>query len=657
MISEIITWILDHVKPALKSAAVSLLENRPVAFVTASILLVVAGILGYQSWQRADFYQRTVEKALAKRTENTPQTYKALEALMMSNAETNSDGTEFSFRQTVGQARFSANFADSLKEIDAVLGSSNAATPTATLDIAKPDVAALMPKRQEEAIITETSGLGFLFLPVRLLRLSDEDFAEISNQPTSIAKNVGISERNGSQSCDPKALICDDVLTTRRLLIAMKKATTALITDDKLPEGVELKPTQAYYITENGLNRIVSREGNDQIFYRNQFRAATVFPARPYYIGALGKLTDAPGPLLGQKEERPQGKLNDYFYVSEPYLDIGGNGVVITLARAVRYPNHSEAVLCFDLRLDGEHALGKKFEDLLDRLKAAHVHLTCTTIGSGDPMCIPDNRPDDELIDAAPALAQMLKDAKQMGNRSGVLGGFAFVPMKAESGVTAAVSMQTPLSQILHTNHELRFMVPLEPPKVLDVEKQVVALRFLAVSLNVGHFLQNTAAMGFVALILVTSGICILLVSWAGDARKRAFVENEKRHLHLALDRVSTVMLSSNTPYVRLDDQDRILNANQSLAAFLAVPTDSVSMTRELIGTRFEDWVSGEVSMRRYHATQERRRKGEPVDPYSLQFKRLDGQLVDGKIVSSVVPASQDRKGALPETFGILVPL
>jgi PAS domain-containing protein len=673
LISRIINKVLEYVEPILQSALKTLVENRPVAFFIAAMLIVLAGALGYSSWRRADFYERTVERALSKKTENTPQTYKAIEALILSDVETDEDGKEFSYKEKVKAASISPNFASSIKDMHKIL-STNADAPKTRFEVAKPDVVGLRPRSQEEAIITEPDEQGFLFLPVRLLHASDDDYSKmqqttkskVQQTPDTILAHLGITETDTTQNCGAGKQVsplCDDVLTSRRLVVAMKTATTVEVTSDAVHDGIELMPQQVYYITENGLNRIVSQGGNDAIVYRNQFRAQTVFPARPYYSGAFAAQKNSPAPLLENDAFKPTGKLGDYFYVSDPYLDIGGNGLVVTLARAVQYDSHSEGVICFDLRLKEKYSLGTKLTDLLDGLSAAHVPITCTIFGKGDPSCKAEDTPDRQLSDAATNLESMLKNARDNSNGSDVMGGFDFVPLNPTASTSLAGIFQSSISQVLHANHELRFMVPLEPPKVLQLETQEVQLKFLAVSLNVGRYLQNTALLGFSSMFFLGLSFTVLIVAWAGDTRRRAlveeekkFVESEKRDLHTALDNVSTVMMSSNTPYVRLSDEDRILNANPCLAEFFGFPRTVEAVQKELIKTKFEDWIS-DPSKRVYHKVQTQRQSGELVEPYELEFLGPNNTTVRAKVISSVVPASQGRAGGLPETFGILVPL
>jgi len=671
ILKRIFEAVLDYLEPRLKRAFTTLVKNRPFAFGLAALLFVLSCAAGYYSFKRADFYVRVVERALLKRTENTPQTYKAIEALVLSNTETEEDGSEFSYRQELMQARFSRNFADSLEELDQVLANEQTTAGQVQFELITPDLDPNQLKRPQDAIITEKNNLGFLFLPAKLLQLDEASFSDmLAKSSTSvIAAKIGVSEDDAhNQTCSEKVSpvsICDDVLFSRRALEVMKHLTKVRVTDSKLHEGIDLQPIQVYYITENGLNRIVSRNGNERAgndleFYRSQFRASTVFQARPYYLGAFGELTSPPRPLVA-KGQQIQGYL-DYFYISEPYLDIGGNGVVITLARAFKYGKHSEGAICLDLRVE---ALGKKFEQLVAALKGHYADITCTVPSTGATTC--KGGSDQELVDVPDKIRMLLDNAGQEGTLSDVLGEIAF--LDKEPNVQALRTAQadtspTLFAKLLHTSKPLRFAVPLEPPLrnrgISGLSTMDIKLK--AVSLNVGQYLQNTALIGALGVVLLGLALGVVMVAWAGDARHRADLQRQSAFLitihatlREALDNVSQVMLNSTTPYARLDSEDRIVAANAKLAEFLGYPASDEGVKR-LRGTKFQEWIGTDESRAQYRKVEESRRKRETVPNYWLDFRSIDGSLKRADVFSSVVPASQANAEALPETFGILVP-
>jgi hypothetical protein len=655
MISATLKALLQYIEPMLRRAVHALVEHRPMALGLAALLLVIAGWLEYESWARADFYQRTVEESLARRTENTPQTYKGIESLILSNAEAKAEGGDTDFKQLVQHARFSPEFASEIYKLDKAF-SREVKDPPPQFEIVKSDLSG-MPKRQQDAIVTEDNKIGFLFLPVRLLHADPSIYGKAALDATIIsAQMIGLKNDKGAQSCGKDASpICDDVIVSRQLVAEMKAATTIRVTSDALDTDLDLQPTQVYYITENGINRIVSKDHNDDAsFYRNQFRASTVFPARPYYVGAFEKVDPIPGTLLQDRDKAPplqQEQLGNYFYVSEPYLDIGGNGIVITLARAVEYQGHSDGAICFDLKLTGDHALGAKLRDLVDKLEGEATPVTCKTTAFGAPECSLEDKSKRRLVRSLAEFTAKVQNATNGHNLSDVVGAISFFgTVDGQKPLSSASFWDIP--SMMHADDEVRFAVPLEPPKVLDPTKEELSLRFLAVDLNVGSYLQKTAAMGFIGLLLLACAITTGIVAWAGDVRKTITLRQEKQDLHQALSNVSEVMMEANTPYARLDASDHIVDGNVKLAEFFGFPPTLTGLER-IKGTRFEDLIAT-VSLGEYHKVQDLRKQGQPVKPYELYFK-VSGRQVMAKVVSSVVPASQDRSGSLPETFGLLI--
>jgi hypothetical protein len=671
-LARLLDGIWAGLSKTLFDLLVYLAANRTLATVLAILLFLGAGWLEYRSWSRADFYQRTVEGALSKRTENTPQTYKGIEALILSDAETDSDGDDIDFKHTVESAHFSPEFAATISALDKAFDATAPSDPPPQFEIVKSETTPSAPIRQQEAIITENNKIGFLFLPVRLLHVDPKVYSAASeyDDPKLVAtRMVGIEDEKQNESTSGKSqqhcsadapAACDDVIASRKLVATMKAATKVNVTTDKLDADLELQPAQVYYITENGINRIVSKDYSDDVsFYRNQFKAATVFPGRPYYVGAFNKITSVPKTLLADREAMvplEQEELGKYFYVSEPYLDIGGNGIVITLARALAYPSHSDAVICFDLRLTGAHALGVKLKQLVLKLEGQVTPVTCHVHGSGMPTCDAEDKSAEKLTRAVDDLRLHVKNGADAGDLSKVIGAIDFIGSKHgdKKPFSWAATLEIPstiVRQIQHSDDEVTFAVPLNPPNQTGTE---LTLNFMAAELNVGQYLQTTALMGFGGLILLVCGIIAIAVAWRRDVQKGVSLEEERRILHLALNNVSEVMLAANTPYARLDDTDHIINGNISLAAFLGYPA-TMEGVEKLKGTRFRDLIA-EESISEYNKVQDSRKQGIKVDPYDVFLKVRGGKPVKAKVVSSYVPASQTRIGSLPETFGLLIP-
>jgi PAS domain-containing protein len=669
-VGEILTAIFRWVGNVFGEAFTTLFAIRRVALSVAALFVVVAAVLGFWSVGRADRYQRIVETALTKHTENTPQTFKALESLILVAAETDESGEQVAWKQLVENAPISNDFGRLIQNFDHQFRS---AMPTRalqkTLTIAEPEITSGQVPHAEDAIITEENGdtdLGFLFLPVRLYDLQDDHFQAFRAKKESLENLVGLkndkTEKDTEVCGSPTNRICDDVLLTRALLPTLKLSTQTSVTSNQIP-GINPKPQQVYVITENEVNRIVSANGRDSM-YRNQFRAATVFPARPYYVEAFRKVAE-PSTLLAENQGTLGGRVGDYFYVSEPYLDIGGNGIVVTLARAYRYPQHSDGALCFDLKLTFDKGLGSKLASFVNRLDGKPTEVICEMSRESDPGCKPDGGEFEGDIELGrqigDVLKQTLKTARESQSIADVVGNFSFVrPGFTQNPAVSAGIFDTMIDSFVHPNDEVRFAIPTDPPNVRNAAQGDIQLSFFGASLNIGRYLQTTAIAGSIALCCLGVALTIVMSSWATEARikeaekkEREAEKKERQELHEALDNVAKVMSQATVPYVRLDSEDYIVDANLAVAQMFGFPLTQDSITEKLRHTKFEDWLADDQSRREYHRIQKLRKEGGRVEPYSLSFRAASGQQIIKMVVSSVVPGT--AKGSLPETFGILV--
>jgi hypothetical protein len=672
---------LEYLGSKLSSAAEFLFTNRRAAFLTASFFALLGCVTGFWCIDRADFYQRIVETALSKETENTPQSFKALEALILSDAEGDERGKQIEFKQNVQKASISEGLAKRNQELDEVLRQNqNDGKPgVKSFTVAAPSI--LGGKiRQQDSIITEANDpkndVGFLFLPARILHLSENDFDGMidSGNPKPIEPKIGLATSSAhppQQTCGSVSAICDDLLTTRKMLPTLQLATQTDVATEAI-EGLEIKPSQVYVITENGLNRMVSQRGHDSVFYRNQFRASTVFPARPYYVGAFQKADPKPSELLPDPSASLTGTIGKYFYVSDPYLDLGGNGIVVTLSRAFRYPKHSDGAVCFDVLL--KDGIDTKLEPFVRSLGGPFAKISCN-VGLSDTKCNKENGDDAIYRQVKPTIESNIAKARKDLSSSDVMGSITFVTKRGEARELATPAAKAGLfdglidrfvGAFIHPMTEMEFIVPDGPP-VLSGEpgKETLELRFLAASLKVGDYLEKTAIAGAVGLCCLGIALTILLASWATEGKLREADRNisqtrieakerEKKDLEEALENVATVMMSASIPYVRLDNEDRILDGNPSLAAFFGLPADVTGVER-LKMSKLRDRLADRESEREYDRVQQLRRTGRPVTPYPLTFKTEAKGRKTATVVSSVVPALALSSNGLPETFGIFV--
>ena len=133
---------------------------------------------------------------------------------------------------------------------------------------------------------------------------------------------------------DGDMAIQNDVRFSRYVADVLESFTSIPVTDqlDDLPSvEVHGKPAQVSLITKNGVNRIYNAQhGELEEYYASLFPADQFFPSRPYFRRAFQKGRSGSVDKLVPTDRQT---LGDYFYVSHPYVDLGGNGIIVSLAR------------------------------------------------------------------------------------------------------------------------------------------------------------------------------------------------------------------------------------------------------------------------------------------------------------------------------------
>jgi PAS domain-containing protein len=152
--------------------------------------------------------------------------------------------------------------------------------------------------------------------------------------------------------------------------------------------------------------------------------------------------------------------------------------------------------------------------------------------------------------------------------------------------------------------------------------------------------------LGFLALISLGGAISLIGWSWESDAQRR-------REWQESFQEISKVMYSAESPYARLDADDRIINANLAFCEFLNLPRSDQSI-EAIMKRTFQSFIAPQSSGV-YAEVQRKRRDNLEVDSYELVFRRDDGTEARARIFSAKVPSSKASRTALPETFGILL--
>ncbi|MCX6590554.1 MAG: hypothetical protein NTZ56_03425 [Acidobacteria bacterium] len=615
----------------LVEAASALFETHPLRIAIAGVLTVLAFVTASIYIERVDRYQEIVSSTVRAEMEDTPQRFKVLEAFILSAVDDD-------LSSLVREATISTEFTDRLNDLHQIFSRRHDESSPDDVHVSIPNgVGKEWGQRSQNAILTDSQDPGYLFFPLKLLRARfDKDvYTEIFNRSAAGQKLL-----YSALQADP--VIADDIEISRRASEGLAQfPKIPLFSHDvqKLRVGLEEYPVQVYYVTKNGVNRIVNYSGkNQRIVYQNLFRATTFFPSRPYFVQAFQR---------GEPQQlaNVSGKIKDVFYVSQPYLDIGGFGVVITISRAVRYNGHSDAALCFDLRVNSP--ISFQLKEKLRSFGADRQEVTCDIGFQGKIDCKPKNSPGDVSLDEVQAnLMRNLRIAMSSGDLSTVVGNInTFSRPEHEVKRASAMELITYPYKVItgEGTAPISFSVPINSP--VAAGNNTLRAEFLLCNLNLGRFSQITSVIGFSSIILLMIAFFVVVLSWQLEVQNRSGWQS-------AFDVFDGVMYGATTAYCRLDNDDRIVDCNTSFVALLKRPPDKVTVDW-IKGQTFESHISPR-SKGTYQDVQRRRRSNDGVAPYTIFFACSDGTEIETRVTSGLIPSG--NRGRLPQTFGVVIP-
>ena len=220
----------------------------------------------------------------------------------------------------------------------------------------------------------------FLFFPTRLSPNSDRLLTAITSKQrlSPVLNDVGtalyVSQNIGYSL---KTLLNTPIFGVGP--ISSTPGSCGVCTGESHRTYLDPQPIQVYFIDDYGLNRIVGRIENRE-YYVHQFSSSINFNALPYYVPAV---SGSHGLI------EATGSIDKFFFVSDPYFDIAGNGLVVTLARGFSYPHLGRGALCFDLGLQRKSSKALLPLDIVDRLGSIARVAHCTIpFSSVKPECV-----------------------------------------------------------------------------------------------------------------------------------------------------------------------------------------------------------------------------------------------------------------------------
>ena len=571
------------------------------------LLLIISLIfLGYRYTYLNEQYQRIVVNTLYQESESTPQRFKGVESFILSYLDKSIDSK-------LKTSNFSESFLDAFQRVqDSITNFHFNNKSKIALDIVS---------RKNPDILTDITDTlnnkGFLFLPINILR----------NNLTIHQKKDVLTKKNNNDpekreligEIEKDTILMHDISFAQNLNELLQDFTAIPITEHTVA-SLKDNPEQVYLITKSGINYIFSYSYPDftsaEKYYGNQFTSTTFFPSRPYFWSAFIEKRFA----STVNEIKPEAKslVGEYFYVSKPYMDLAGNGFIVTLSRGILLDGKIVAALCFDLPLTQGNSKTKKttIQEVLDDIRKdidvddqEIITANVTTSGSL------------EIDDKSPLATDFRDHIRKLSSneRSIAIGNIqVFGDYSKES---------------------LKISIPVGNTKYPQVN-------FLLFQINMSKFQNKIFYTAFLFLIIIS-----ILIAYLGYLYATTVKRSEE--YGLAFNQIDGVMQKSPIPYCRLDANDYIKDVNPAFCIELEYDPKSVDSYTLLKQKTFSSLCADNDSRNLYQKVEISRRENEIVKPYLLELLSATGMRKKFIIVSGQYPSS--LKGNLPETFGILL--
>jgi len=579
-----------------------------------------------------------VTSTLSATLEPTPQKFKGLESFLLSNVDQTI--TASLQRATVNQAFIEAYkpMVDHLAAAEKLLSKSDLneadwkkvfpQLPTGTITVSLKYAG----DSTSGEVLSDSTSKGFLFVPLDVVRNGPGYVPDNNKSQADILEDLNRLVRNDSQ-------VTHDIIMSRIVATDIQALLQApLVESTRQVDAVAPLPSQAYIVTGTGMNRIFSNAIPDpdaaNSFYATQFGHATYFPGRPYFQGALRANTKALAELEPHtsKSFAVDGGVGEYFYVSSPYMDLGGNGLVITISRKLPLYTETPAVLCLDFKLVGRNDLGSLLRTMIRSFDAPTVTASfdITTNHFVDPNSVhpedakggsPTNEQSD-LLNHETSFIQ--KNSVQL---SDILGNIQRIDNKDASG-------------------------PIEVSVPLGASSKSVTIRqarFLLFSLDPAGYRKITELIGFGGCTGVALFSVLLIAATVSAANRNTDLAKANSELQEAFQRLGAVLWDAPVPYAWLRSDDSIKDLNKAMAEFIGKDHSALK------GVKFKELVADE-DQKIYDKIEAKRLNGKSVDPYQLHFVQAEGDSKVAWVASAAVPKFDESAGSeIPETFGVLL--
>jgi hypothetical protein len=368
-----------------------------------------------------------------------------------------------------------------------------------------------------------------------------------------------------------------------------------------------LSVVQTYFISESGVIYLqASPTTGTNTSYPRKFPRYTLFMDRPYFWGAV------------DPNSAPKGKAEDspFDYQTEPYIDLGGHGIVKTYSKKVDLPNHRVGVICVDVTLPSDSV-----KDIEQRLKVlgANVKDFVWITGPGEYSGKEGDTPE--------GFEWVERQLKLQGQE--------------QSRILGAVAFESDYHK-QNKGDVIRFTLPIGSEESGDgrTKTKLLLVSFDFAGISKAIFIDS---LGFLL------GISLLvLVSW------NVFYDYSvlKREMNKVLENMSEVMHEAATPFVWLDEKNEFHKVNLS---FLRVVGCNNDMDLKQHAPTFRDLVTGETQPI-YDGILAQSARGEKTGKYEIDIINKHDEVLHVSVHGERIPYPTFWRRGLPHRFGVFLP-
>lgn len=465
--------------------------------------------------------------------------------------------------------------------------------------------------RREQAVMGDGDSDFLIFLPAMALHYDNDDESTKTSELKNLSYN-SIKKAEGQITDGLRAALRVNPDIVRDLQFARTLSGKLKEFDNSLINGNEV--VQSYFIAESGLILIRSKSVKSQAaFYEIQFPKAYYFPDRDYVLGAL----------RGRDTQRLSALGFDY--ESEPYIDLGGHGIVRTYSKKIKLANGRYGVICLDV---SRSILEGRIKERLDVLRTkGNPYQEWTIVVDESSIQGPNG---------TTGLGALPEDFQWFARRL-LLGGD-----KAE--LLGRIASQQDVQQSKDTN-VLRYTIPLSTK--LDDDKRKVTLMLVTIDFERLWALQQRR------LVYVCIGLMIFILVTLNIFKDSFLLRTEISELVQKLDRV---MEHAKNPYARLNSENEFVAINDCFLRLLGYGNKQ-SLEYENWGAKPRTFMSilDEPSQKRYEESLRLSRTGAPTVAYTVNMYKQDKKMLRARVYGERIVFPTIKKGKYPQRFGILL--